>query len=191
MDVKKCDKCLFEFQDTCDKLNIKSVLMIGTCLGFYRDKTYCEGDYDLDVGVFCNKEKIRELIKGLKEKGFREDTCLKNQGWEINHHFWKGDVLLDVHYQFLKDELPFFIKLQPINYKDKVFNMPSPVEDYLKLQYGENWKIPANVRSRPLQGYREIFNGGPDKTYMINVNDYLDSNDERYEGGKVVYGINK
>ncbi len=189
------DKCLFEYQDICDELGIKSCLLIGTCLGFYRDGTYCEGDFDLDVGVFCSKEKIVELFAKLQEKGFIQKDFWQNQGWELNQHFWKYDVLLDVHVQFLKDEKKFFENMKTITYKGRKFNIPHPVEEYLILQYGEDWTTPkqgvpgeeSDCRSRPLKGEREKFNGGPIESSISVLGKFLDCKKERYEGDEWIY----
>ena len=182
------DKCLFEFQDICDELEIKTILLIGTCLGFHRDGTYCKGDFDLDIGVFCSKRKLIDLFDKLKEKGFEQRECWQNQGWELNQHFVKYDSLLDVHFQYLKDEEQFFENLDTIEYKGRTFNIPSPVEDYLILQYGGDWKTPKagiGCRSRPLKGQRETVAGGPDKSTSMDLDKYLLCQDERYEGDEL------
>ncbi len=189
------DKCFFEYQDICDELGIKSCLLIGTCLGLYRDGTYCAGDFDIDVAVFCSKEKIVELFAKLRENGFEQKEFWQNQGWELNQHFWKYDVLLDVHVQILKDEERFFENTRTLVYKDRVFNIPHPVEEYLVLQYGEDWTTPkqgipgtsSDCRSRPLKGERESFNGGPNETTQSILTKFLSCKEERYEGGEWIY----
>lgn len=192
MDTKSCDTCLFTFQDTCNELKIPTVLMMGTALGICRDGTYCEGDYDLDVGVFCNKQKVLELFKKLKEKGLIQAECWQNQGWEINQHFWYSNnnekVLLDIHIQYLKDEEKFFNSMDKVNYKDKTFNIPTPSKDYFNLNYGENWAIPQQghgTRSRPLKEERIKVNGGPEKSTPMDILDWFNCKIERYEGEKI------
>lgn len=187
MNDEDCDKCLFTFQDICDELEIKTVLLIGTCLGFYRDGKYIPKDFDLDVGVFCTKEKLVMLFKKLRESGFEQKELWKNQGWELNQHFWQDKILLDIHFQYLKDEEPFFEKLETLEYKGRIFNIPSPVERYLELQYGD-WQILHNDfahRSRPLKGNREMMAGGPTKSEPMDLNKYLQYKDKRYEGGDI------
>ncbi len=182
------DKCLFEFQDVCDELKIKSILLIGTCLGLYRDKTYCEGDYDLDVGVFCDKKKLRELFTKLTEKEFEQKECWQNQGWELNQHFMKYGILLDVHFQYLKDEEKFFVNMDKLEYKNRTFNIPSNVEAYLELQYGTDWRTPKQghgTRSRPLKGKRETDAGVPVDINPHDLNKYLQFTGDRYEGGEM------
>lgn len=188
MDNDLNDKCLFEFQDTCEELEIPSILLIGTCLGICRDGTYCEGDYDIDVGVFCDKKKLVQLFTKLRGLGFEQKECWQNQGWEINQHFWKGKVLLDVHFQYLRDEEKFFETMDVVKYKDRDFNIPAPVIEYLELQYGSDWRTPKQglgTRSRPLKGQREIFNGGPTKAEPMSLNSYLQSKLDRYKGGEI------
>ena len=187
------DKCLFEYQDICDELGIKSCIMYGTCLGFYRDGTYCKGDFDLDVGALCSKEKLVELFAKLREKGFVQKEFWQNQGWEYNQHFWKYEVLLDVHVQLLKDEDKFFEDTETLKYKDREFNIAHPIKEYLTLEYGEDWKttkpgivyvdgIEIDNRSRPLKGERKRFNGGPEESKPIILSKLLDCKEKRYEG---------
>ena len=176
------DHCLFQWKKICDDLGIKTFLMIGTALGFHRDGSYCKDDFDLDVGVKCTKQKVVELFNTLEENGFQRDTNWQNQGWELNCHFYKYGILLNIHYQFLKDEEPFFKKMDTVTYKGNKFNLPTPIDEYLLLNYGKDWKIPAPVRSRPLVGKRKEFNGGPEKSTGFNWDGYLASKKERYEG---------
>ena len=179
------DNCLFDWKKICDDLKIQSFLLMGTCLGFYRDGKYIQGDNDLDVGVICSKEKLIELFAKLRENGFRQAELWQNQGWELNQHFWKYGALLDVHFQFLKDVEPFLKKFEKFTYKGVEFDLPSPIEDYLAVEYPPNWRIPCSKRSRPLEGEREKFNGGPPgRATPTDLNKYLEFKGERYEGEK-------
>ncbi len=183
------DKCIFEFKEICDKLGIKCFLLLGTCLGFYRDKDYCEdymeGEFpDVDVGVICSKEELIILFKTLQDNGFTPGPYFRNPGWELNHHFYKHDVLLDIYFQFLEDVEPLLENLESIDYKGVLFSVPSPVEEYLELEYGKTWKIPSDERSRPLK---------PDRTEKLGwikdvsnlskeqFTDYMNSK-ERFRG---------
>ena len=127
------DKVLNEYSDIADALKIKSFLFGGTCLGFVRDGGYIFADNDIDVGI--PEGKIEEITVGLVKAGFehKRDWC------EHNRHFLKYDILLDVNYIFYPWERELLQSFDEVTYKGRAYNVPHPVEDYLKKNYGD-WK---------------------------------------------------
>lgn len=127
------DKVLNEYWDIADTLKIKTFLFEGTCLGFVRDGGYIFADNDIDVGILGGK--IEEITVELVKAGFehKRDWC------ENNRHFVKYDILLDVYYIFYPWERELLQPFDSVTYKDRVYNVPHPVEEYLKQNYGD-WK---------------------------------------------------
>lgn len=123
------DKLLNEYWGITESLGIQTVLLYGVCLGFVRDGGYIEGDNDVDVGTF---ERKAGLVAELIRNGF---IC--KGVWETNGHFLKYGILLDVFFNLPCDS--FFKSFDRITHKGRGYNVPHPVEDYLKEKYGD-WK---------------------------------------------------
>ena len=131
------DKLLNEYWDIAESLGVKTFLMYGTCLGFVRDGGYIEADNDIDFGILGGgKELVAELIEsGFICKGI----------YEVNGHFIKYNILLDVFftpaYNISGD---FFKTLDEVRHNGRIFNVPHPIEEYLSNRYGD-WRVP-NLR---------------------------------------------
>lgn len=141
--VEEADKVLNEFVKAAEDLDIKYFLWAGTCLGFVRDGSYIKGDNDIDVAVICDSQKLKELFETLAHVyGFNRGTM-----YPVSCHFYKNRVLLDITFKLAEKKGPFFMDFmetsQTVLYKGKKYNVPSPVEDYLKVHFGDSWRIPT------------------------------------------------
>lgn len=127
------DKVLNEYWDIADALKIETFLFEGTCLGFVRDGGYIIADNDIDVGILGSLE---ELTARLVKDGFEHKT-----DWcEKHRHFLKYSILLDVSYPLHPWQLELLHSFDKVTYKGRAYNVPHPVEDYLKQNYGD-WRI--------------------------------------------------
>ena len=141
------DKILEDFVDVCDDLGIRYCLLLGTCLGFYRDGGYILSDNDIDIWVDCDtieSECYTTLTKQLLELGF---ISLHS------YHFYRDNILIDA---WTRDRLPpnqycqpipailvlFLDTFDTIVYGDRIYNLPHPVEEYLEYTYEGDWRIP-------------------------------------------------
>ena len=124
------EKLLNEYWDIAEKLKIQTFLLCGTCLGFVRDGGFIIGDNDIDVGILGGLE---DLAAKLIENGFVKKTMWPGR----NCHFLKYEILLDVTFGLPPQFLQTFDR---VIYKDRAYNVPHPVEEYLTAFYG-NWKI--------------------------------------------------
>ena len=146
-------KTLFKFDDICKELGIKYYLLQGTCLGFYRDGKFIDGDGDIDLFVDCSKEKLIELFKKCEENKLEpEKNCFSNrfenaEGEEINRHIKTSNYWLDVYFKMLDNRKPFMEKADKVKFEGRTFNCPHPVEEYLTLEFGD-WKIKCGQKSR-------------------------------------------
>jgi len=125
------DEILETFDEICEDLEITYFLSAGTCLGFHRDHEYIPRDNDIDVRVVCSDAKFEDLIEALKEEEFVPSVFLEYS----KMHFRKYDILLDVK---RADET----ELETIDYRGKTYNVPYPVEKYLRSIYGKDWRKP-------------------------------------------------
>jgi glycosyltransferase involved in cell wall biosynthesis len=143
-----------------NELGIIFWLDFGTLLGAYRDKDFCEGDEDdIDFGLwYKNKSKLNEIIKRAEKKGF---SVLHN--WKNEATLGRGDSRVDLFFYHrneeeaytnlytIKDEIANYVvvpaklldNFQTINFYQEEFLVPSPVEEYLKVKYGD-WKTPIS-----------------------------------------------
>jgi len=126
------DKVLNKYCDIAEKLKIETFLCFGTCLGFIRDGGYIMGDNDIDVGIMGG---IKELRVKLIENGF---VVKRNGRWRW--HFLKHKILLDVWSNAPGDLRQYFQSFDKVTYRNRVYNIPHPIEGYLKARYG-NWKV--------------------------------------------------
>jgi len=126
------DKLLNEFWTLAQALDTKPFLYMGTCLGFVRGDGYIYADNDIDVGVLSGFE---ELTAALISNGFE-----RKKKYRENLHFLKYDILLDVSFDF--PDRQFLQSFDKVTYKNRVYNVPHPVEEYLKDRYGKygDWK---------------------------------------------------
>lgn len=123
------DKLLNEYWNIAEALEIKTFLYLGTCLGFVRDGGYIIADNDIDIGILGG---IGKLTAKLIENGF-----VKKAIGPTNMHFLKYGILLDIYFGF--PDQRFFQSFDKVTYKGKTYNVPHPVEEYLKARYGD-WK---------------------------------------------------
>lgn len=141
----KADKILADFDDACKSLKITYFVFGGTCLGFYRDKGYIknETDHDIDVGVLCNRKVFDRLIKQMATKNFTY-----RQVTRAHSHFYRHNIVLDVWYWFHPVLRGFIKSFDTIHHNGRAYNVPHPVEDYLKAWFG-NWRVPSNQIGGP------------------------------------------
>lgn len=133
------DETLNEVFLITEQIEIKAFLAFGTCLGLIRDGGYIKGDNDLDIGIICEKRERKILANSLEENGF-----IAGRGKRRNHyakrHFFKNDILVDIFF-YLAGK--FYSNFDYVQYKEEMYALPHPVEEYLSACYS-NWKTKEN-----------------------------------------------
>ena len=129
------DKILDDFFQITEQLKIRSCLAAGLCLGFVRDGGYIDGDNDLDVVAICVGDKKDKLINTLKEHNFSLGRSFPPP--HNNAHFHKDKILIDI---FFREAKRFYSEFESVQYKGKLYPIPSPIGEYLSTCY-TNWKI--------------------------------------------------
>lgn len=142
----------------------------GTLLGFKRDKNFIKWDWDVEIGLF-EKNIIKSwdiILKSLKKQKFRiiyenkeelKIEVIKYRPEKITKFTisaWKFDFFTQNYIRY-KLNIPrkFFDNMTRIKFSNRWFLCPGPVDEFLKLYYG-NWKKP--LRSTNKKGYlSEIF----------------------------------
>jgi len=145
--VEIADDILNEVFSIMKQLKIKTFLVFGTCLGFVRDGGYIQGDSDIDLGIICNWREMKSLAKVFRANNFVVRRIIP----KARHiHFLKNKVWIDIF--FFSENTEFYSKFDSVQYKNKVYPVPHPVEEYLSRCYS-NWKVKENEPSR----YRESY----------------------------------
>lgn len=140
-DVKEtADKILAEFKEITGELNIPFFLYAGTCLGFVREGQYIEWDKDMDVGVLCDEDQFAELRKRLEKAGYHAGTT-GHGGHGTGQEFGKNGVATGIFFKYDDCVLPFLKSFDEIEHHGEVYNVPGPVDGYLKMMYGD-WRTP-------------------------------------------------
>ncbi len=129
------DKVLDELDSICKELNLTYLLTYGTCLGFFRDGDYIEGDNDIDIGVKCFKDEYKKLAERLIRGGYR--------GIIAYGHFFKYNILLDIHLpnELRKDGVEQLEIFDKVTHSGRVYNVPHPIKEYLDVIYKGEWRI--------------------------------------------------
>ncbi len=136
-----------------DGLGMKWWLSAGTALGFHRGGGFIPHDTDIDVGV----EGLHpDLVQAFINGGFAE--YMFNQ--DFQRAFSKGNVVFDI-YIFNKQgnkmvsdtsigriikPYKLFTQLGAIKFDGKEYPAPSPIEEYLEIRFGSDWRIPQKKK---------------------------------------------
>ena len=118
-----------------DALGLKACLAFGTCLGFYRDGGYIDGDNDIDLVVLAEPDEQDALIDAMSQAGFGVgSTCPPIR----NRHFYKYQTLVDI---FWRKGINFYGELGAVEYKGRAYPVPLRIEEYLAACYAD-WRKP-------------------------------------------------
>jgi len=145
---------LLKVKRVLDNNGIPFLLVFGTLLGAYRDKKFIEWDRDIDIAFLKeDKEKVSQLIK-------EGQFALYGIEWirDMDHLYslaYRSEYI-DLHFfeersqAYISGGLDEYVikKEQLDNPNSKImflgeeFNTVFCIEEYLKDQYGENWRTP-------------------------------------------------
>ncbi len=151
----KGERCLIDFKEVLDGIDVPFFLMAGTVLGYIRDGQLLEGDKDVDVGIFekdYDKARIeaalrasaRFQIKRVDDHADRIRAVHRNGVWidvfpyfTEGHRTWHaGTVARWWHEPF--DQKPFVVE-------GTEFMIPADTDAYLEENYGPDWRIPYSL----------------------------------------------
>jgi len=160
-------KCFLETANILESLDIPYFLIQGTALGAYRDHGFTPTEKDIDIGILQEHmgTMARRLVDVLMLNQFQIET------WLLPFHqirtivAWKYGVHADLVGFIKYGDLRFMhtpvhpsvpkpyalvhnAKLlenyQQVKAFDHIFNVPSPIEEYLEVEYGSNWRTPKD-----------------------------------------------
>jgi hypothetical protein len=161
MNYENALKVLEEGTAILRKCGIRNWLSAGTALGAYRDgfsKEFVERDTDIDVGVYSSDPEkdywmIHEnfvaagytLVRTYKGNWNWTQLAMQKDGiWFDIYFFYKegGTLCSYTDNGIMKKPLDMIVKMDTVTINGNPYNVPGPIEDYLVLRYGPNWRVP-------------------------------------------------
>ena len=159
---------LLQLGDILDELKTPHFLIQGTALGAHREGKIIEWDRDIDIGILiehfaCN---AGEIIKRLVQKNVAVETRGRHSPFKFCHtivaytdqgkadlvgfHRWEDerftsspvDPVHVLHPHCYVHPAEQFENYEMVTMYDRVWNVPHPVEEYLRCEYGTNWRKP-------------------------------------------------
>lgn len=165
------------FQEVVNRINKLGNYWVsaGTALGLYRDKDFIPGDTDLDFACIGDSEIIERIIKILED--YKICRTIIDDGKPMQLCLIKDDVLVDIYFHYLdgdnyvnysgsgRQSMPrqIYDKLEVIDTKYGRIPVPSPVEDYFRIRYGDDWRTSQSNKKphfEPAKGFPITYNIG-------------------------------
>lgn len=144
-----------------DILGVTYRLTDGTILGLYRQGDFIPHDNDIDIDVldYDQVDLIHERMKALQMKLGRKVIYKKKVQQLVYYNddeivfdmvFWYSDG--NKIYNFSErgyqrsQEKRFFENLSQLEYCGKKHPIPSQIEEWLKIRFGSDWRIPKTYK---------------------------------------------
>ncbi|MBU1621930.1 MAG: LicD family protein [Gammaproteobacteria bacterium] len=144
--------------DAVSKIGCHYWLSAGTALGLYRGGDFIPGDTDVDIAVIGWPTIERDLASRFPDyKLFRKIThafeiyqlALARDGVVLDVFVYSRDKYWLVNYSDRgRVTFPYnmLVHTVPIKTKYGTYNMPSPPDEYLKIKFGDDWRIPQDKK---------------------------------------------
>ena len=163
------EECLIDMHKILTENNIEFFLTCGTLLGQYRNDDFISYDTDIDFGIFSRHfhERIKHLV--LSSNKFNlQYRILGSPKDSLEYKFWhKNGCSIDLffYYPVNKNNDDYYYSasfygicdtkkegyckwgnhirgLKQITFKNRLFNIPINVEEFLEEHYGKDWRTP-------------------------------------------------
>ena len=168
------EKGLIDIIDILEKNKIYYFLQAGVVLGARRDNYFIKWDWDVEIGIFekdfmKNYNLIRDELLKKEFKIYHEiygrdgkinvfrDFDEKSTIFELLS--WKPNLFKTKYFRWhINIPAKFFKTNHTVNFLNRKFNCPGPVDDYLKYQYGEDWRVPKVSSDKKEYLTKDFFN---------------------------------
>jgi hypothetical protein len=149
-----------------DQVKIPWVIMGGIVLGYARYNDIMAWDTDVDAGVFIEitEAQRQQLLKALREKGFRlhgnkkdfiygtRKTSFNLWFFHKNGNYYEAFPKSTPGIKFLEKAV-WYDEPQIVDFLGDKYPMPNNMDDYLVCQYGKDWE--TNIIKNHEQYYLE------------------------------------
>ncbi len=159
IDSASAERILKEVRQIMDELGVKFFLRQGTCLGAIRHGSFIPWDDDLDIGSVFGLHGFREravepVARAFRDRGFI--TRIERRDYDLYVPLVKDSVRVDwtcyrvvdkavFMYPGVRIPVELFASLKEIDFLGDRFLVPDPPEEYLRLKYGEDWRVPKQA----------------------------------------------
>ena len=163
MDKVEGRQSLLDVCGVLGSLKARYFLILGTALGAYRDKGFTPTEQDIDLGFLQEDFALiaGDIANSLIKSGFeissinrpfsrcraivarRNDIKIDMVGYIL----WKNFRFCPnsdpkTHAYAIVHERKILENYEPVKLFGVTFSVPSPIERYLELEYGEDWRTP-------------------------------------------------
>lgn len=152
-------KILKEGCQILDELDVTYWLSAGTALGAYRDglsDEFLQKDTDLDVGIYDDKD-FQKIKLAFENHGFDTYRHYQTNGRWSQLALRKQSIIFDLYFFYpINGELvnynesgkmtkPLYLieDMDELEVRGMPYPVPTPIEDYLVVRYGKDWKTPV------------------------------------------------
>jgi len=179
-----------------DEHQIETFVVLGTCLGFVRERDFIEYDHDMDFAFYEEDAgRIKALLPKMETLGFYiEEVCpcnLRLQNLECKNtcdiwiiHKVKNPFYKMMGYKWLYNNGLFRKDYFNPDMKDVVdvfgedVRVPNNVTAYLVEHYGESWKTPQKGMNAIYRGFisqvlNKLFFDSPMPSKFSGINENL------------------
>ena len=159
------EKVMKECCNTLKSLNLNYRISDGSILGIYRGGEFIAHDNDIDVEI-VDDMAVPDIEKKFKEKGMTLGRKAIYKGkihqliyytseyiifdiviWHLNSENGKLYNYSERDYERIQDAKYFQKgKLDFIEFNGDKYPMPTPIEEWLEMRYGSDWKTPKTYK---------------------------------------------
>ena len=157
---KDVDSVLAAGCNVLETVGSKYWLSAGTLLGMYRDGDHIPHDTDIDVGVLYDSNNSFMIPTAMEMAGFNHiRTALDDNGFmQFAFMHPKENVIFDIFFfhdsgegQVLFNNSEHGTMTKPASFIEDMdtlrgYPVPTPVEAYLEMRYGHDWRIPKKSK---------------------------------------------
>ena len=152
-ELKLRNKGLKEIKKFMDRLGVEFMLFDGVLLGAIREKNFIKWDWDVELAIRVEDiyDRVDALLEEAKNSGFLiKNIILNYENFKLNvlkydtkysiiGFYQCGSLRKRMLYQY---PAMFFENIEKIEFLGELYNVPSPPQQYLTYQYGDDWEIP-------------------------------------------------